>query len=106
MFVNFVGKQLRGKRATNINLTRGIEMKVIIWLLYGTVVIYSMLDGVQTVMLLSVGAKEINPLLSWAMELTGTVYVMFYIKTGALVALLILLMIYLKNDHKEFEHVK
>ena len=81
-------------------------MKMIIWLLYSAVAVYSMLDGVQTVMLLSVGAKEVNPLLSWAMDLTGTVYIMFYIKGVALISLFILLVIYLNDDKRELAHVK
>lgn len=81
-------------------------MKTIIWLLYGTVVIYSAIELVQTKLLLDLGANGINPILNWLMETTGSIYIMFYVRSVALAALLILLMIYLKNDHKEFRHVK
>ena len=81
-------------------------MKTIIWLLYGTVVIYSTLELVQTKLLLDLGAQGINPILNWLIATTGSIYVMFYIRSVALAILLVLLMIYLKDDHKEFKHVK
>ena len=81
-------------------------MKTIIWLLYITVVIYVMLDGVHTKMLLDLGAKEVNPILNWLIAYTGTVYVIFYVKAATLLFLLILLTKYLDDSQKELEHVK
>ena len=81
-------------------------MKAVIWMLYGTVVIYSTIELVQTKLLLDLGASGVNPVLNWLIETTGSIYVMFYVRSFALAILLVLLMIYLKDDHKGLEHVK
>lgn len=80
-------------------------MKLIIWLLYSAVVVYSLLDGVQTIMLLNFGAQEANPFLAWLIEKTGTPYSIFYVKTLALVYLLVLLIIYLDSSQKSLAKV-
>lgn len=76
-------------------------MKVIIWMLFGTVVIYSTVELVQTKLLLDLGAQGVNPILNWLIETTGSIHVMFYIRSFALAILLILLMIYLKEEQGE-----
>ena len=78
-------------------------MKTIIWLLYSAVVIYSLLDGAQTIMLLDLGAQEANPFLRWLIEKTGTVYSIIYVKTIVLIYLLVLLIIYLDCSQKRTE---
>lgn len=80
-------------------------MKTIIWMLYTLVVVYSMLDAIQTKTLLEVGAKELNPICNWLITTTGTVYSIYYAKLATLLLLLILLYHYLHN-HKELSEVK
>ena len=81
--------------------TKNKFMKTIVWLLYSAIAVYSMLDAVQTKMLLEVGATEANPFMDWLITTTGTVYSMFYAKAAVLIFLLVLLAIYLKDYQGE-----
>ena len=74
-------------------------MITILWLLYGTIVFYSVIDAIQTKMLLDLGATELNPILNWAIVKTGSVYPIFVIKTGWLSLLLILLIFKTKEKY-------
>lgn len=47
--------------------------------------------------------EEVNPFLNWLILKTGTVYILFYLKTGALISVLILLLWYLNKSQKELE---
>ena len=47
--------------------------------------------------------EEVNPLLNWLILKTGTVYILFYLKTAALIFILILLARYLSKSQKELE---
>lgn len=73
-------------------------MLIIMWLLYGTILCYSVVDAVQTKMLLSLGAVEINPILNWFIVNTGTVYSIFVIKGFWLLFLLVLLIFKTKEN--------
>lgn len=75
-------------------------MFTILWLLYGTIVFYSMVDAIQTKMLLDLGASEVNPLLNWLIVNTGTVYSIFVVKVFWLGSLLILLIFKTKEGVK------
>lgn len=75
-------------------------IKTIIWLLYTIIVVYSILDGIQTVMLLSLGVEEGNPIMAWLIEVTGTVYSIFCAKAAASLLLLVILVIHLGNNKK------
>jgi len=55
-------------------------MYLITWLLYGVIVVYSLVDALQTKMLLAPGATEINPILAWIIQETGTVNSIFAVK--------------------------
>lgn len=46
---------------------------------------------------------EVNPLLNWLILKTGTVYILFYLKTAALIFILILLARYLNKSQKSLE---
>jgi uncharacterized membrane protein len=54
---------------------------------------YCMLDVYNTWLLLRLGGIEVNPLMRWLLQVTGTVYSLVVIKALFLFALLILLMI-------------
>ena len=75
-------------------------MFTILWLLYGTIVFYSMVDAIQTKMLLDLGASEANPLLNWLIVNTGTVYSIFVVKIFWLGSLFILLIFKTKEGAK------
>lgn len=75
-------------------------MFTILWLLYGTIVFYSMVDAIQTKMLLDLGASEANPLLNWLIVNTGTVYSIFAVKLFWLGSLFILLIFKTKEGAK------
>ena len=75
-------------------------MIIIMWLLYGTIVFYSLVDAVQTKMLLDLGATELNPILNWIIVRTETVYSIFIIKGFWLGTLLILLILKTKEIKK------
>ncbi len=47
--------------------------------------------------------EEVNPFLNWLILKTGTVYILFYFKTVALIFILILLAWYLNKSQKELE---
>lgn len=73
-------------------------MIIIMWLLYGTIVFYSIVDAIQTKMLLDLGIIELNPILSWIMVETGSVYSIFVVKIIWLSFLLILLIFKTKEE--------
>lgn len=72
-------------------------MVTIIWLLYGTIIFYSLVDALQTKMLLDLGATELNPILDYLIVETGTVYSIFVVKFFWLSFLLVLLMLKTKE---------
>ena len=74
-----------------------MRMKMIIWLLFVAVAIYSMLDAIQTKMLLDLGATEVNPICCWLIETTGTVYSIFWAKSASLIFLMVLLILHLST---------
>ena len=47
--------------------------------------------------------EEVSPLLNWLILKTGTVYILFYLKTAALIFILILLARYLNKSQKNLE---
>lgn len=61
------------------------------WLLYATIVFYSIVDAVQTKMLLNMGATELNPVLNYFIDGSGSVYAIFVFKAYWLIMLLVLL---------------
>lgn len=52
----------------------------ICWLLFVVIFFYSMLDAYQTKLLFDLGATELNPILDWMIEKTGTWKVIIYVK--------------------------
>lgn len=78
-------------------------MFTIAWLLYGTIVFYSLADALQTKMLLDLGATELNPILDWLIRETGTVYSIFIVKGFWLGFLLILLILKTKEENHKNE---
>ena len=64
---------------------------IIYWLLYGTIVFYSIVDAVQTKMLLDMGATELNPVLNYFIDGSGSVYAIFALKAFWLILMFILL---------------
>ncbi len=64
--------------------------------MYVTIYIYNILDGYQTILLLNLGATEINPVINYFIKLTDNNYnVIYLVKSGVLMILGILLIIYL-----------
>lgn len=47
--------------------------------------------------------EEVNPFLNWLILKTGTIYILFYLKTAALIFALILLARYLSKSQKKLE---
>ena len=47
--------------------------------------------------------EEVNPFLNWLILKTGTIYILFYLKTAALIFILILLARYLSKSQKKLE---
>ena len=70
---------------------------IITWLLYTSLVLYSIIDAVQTKMLISLGATEANPLLAWIIQETGTVNSIFAVKIFWLTLLFAMLWKFGKN---------
>jgi len=66
-------------------------------LLYLALVAYGLVDALQTEMLLTLGARELNPLYVWLFELTGTAAVMYPYKMLWLALLGAALVTYLKK---------
>lgn len=75
-------------------------MVTILWLFYGTIVFYSLVDALQTKMLLDLGATELNPILNWAITNAESVYPIFVIKVFWLGFLLLLLILKTKEISK------
>ena len=73
-------------------------MIALMWLFYVVIVFYSMVDAIQTKMLLDLGATELNPILDYLLVETGTVYSIFAVKFFWLNFLLILLIIKTKEE--------
>ena len=55
-------------------------MILLMWLFYIVIVFYSIVDGIQTKMLLDMGATELNPILNWLIIKTETVNSIFIYK--------------------------
>jgi len=70
-------------------------MRLIIWLLYVTVFIYNILDYHQTRLLVEHGAKEINPIINWIVNINGNWENALYFKLILLTILGIYLFYYL-----------
>jgi len=71
---------------------------ITLWLLYATIVFYSIVDAVQTKMLLDMGATELNPILNWFIGEMSTVYAIFFVKAFWLILLFVLLKIKSKKE--------
>ena len=54
-------------------------MKTIIWLLYLSLVVYCLLDGLHTMLLLEHGIEEANPIMVFLIDYIGT-WAMFAFK--------------------------
>lgn len=64
--------------------------KGILWLMVGALAVYQALDVWQTRLLVMAGAREVNPLVAWAVDAdTGSVVWLAVVK-GALVAVLVM----------------
>ena len=72
--------------------------KYIIWLMYFVIFSYNMLDIYQTKLLLDLGAYEVNPLLGYLMDITGSWTVVVFFKLFFLMGLGILLIIQQRNN--------
>ena len=57
------------------------------WLTYLALCLYCMLDAYQTRLLLDLGAIEVNPLILWLVQVTGTWWVVVWVKAILLLAL-------------------
>ena len=68
-------------------------MMITYWLLYVTIVFYSIVDAVQTKMLLDMGATELNPVLNYFIDSSGSVYAIFAFKAFWLILMFVLLVI-------------
>ncbi len=68
------------------------EIMLIQWLLYVALSIYCLLDAYQTKLLLDLGAYEMNPMLAWIMEASGTWLSMLFVKIILLITLGFLLL--------------
>ena len=76
-------------------------MILLMWLFYIVIMFYSIVDGIQTKMLLAMGATELNPILSWLIIKTGTVNSIFVYKSFWLGFLLILLIIKTREESQK-----
>ncbi len=70
----------------------------IIWALYIALIFYNMVDAWQTIMLLNLGAEEVNPILDYFINLSGTDYSIFAVKAVPIVILGVLLIIYQRQS--------
>ena len=73
-------------------------MFTIIWGLYFALVLYNIVDIVQTQMLLSLGAHEANFLLAFFMGIMGNVVGMIVVKSILLLLLGVLLFIRMRKE--------
>ena len=74
---------------------KGLVMnKYILWLLYVVLFFYCVNDAYQTKLLLELGAHEMNPLVRWIMDVTGTWLSVLFFKVFLLLGLGILLIKY------------
>lgn len=53
---------------------------VVMWLLFLTAFIYNILDFWHTKLLLSLGGQEVNPIMAYIIDTTGTVYSVLVVK--------------------------
>jgi len=67
--------------------------RCIVWLLYFTVCVYSLLDAYQTKLLIELGAREVNPLLSWIMNFADVLPALLCVKLPFLIGLGVLLIV-------------
>lgn len=67
------------------------------WLCYLVIVAYNGVDAWQTVMLLGLGAEEINPVVGWFIEAAGTVHAVWWVKLVPLAMLGVGLALYQKR---------
>ena len=72
------------------------------WLLYGTIVFYSIVDAVQTKMLLDMGATELNPVLNYLIDGSGSVYAIFAFKAFWLILMFVLLVFKSKEIRNQY----
>lgn len=52
----------------------------ILWIMFIVVLFYQFVDAWNTNILLKLGASELNPLLVWAIDLSGSPYIIYAIK--------------------------
>lgn len=70
---------------------------VIIWIMYIVLMVYNILDFVQTLMLINLGVGEANPIMIFAMDLLGTNYAIGMVKLVPGITLGCLLVVYSGN---------
>jgi len=73
-------------------------MKLITTLLYIIIVFYNIVDFIQTKMLLDFGCVEMNPLLNYFINVTGSIYCIAVIKFIWLVILFVSLILFMKRN--------
>lgn len=65
--------------------------------MFFALVVYNILDAWQTIMLLSLGAVEINPIQNFFIEVSGTPFIIFCVKAIPITLLGILLVHHIKE---------
>ena len=71
---------------------------IIVWLLYGVVVVYNVVDTLQTIMLIELGQCEANWFLLSLVEATGTPHVIWAAKVVPIVLLGVSLWLHFKIE--------
>jgi len=69
-------------------------MRLILWLMYVTILAYNIMDYIHTLMALKLGIEEVNPILVYFIELLGTNHAIGMVKLVPTILLGVLLVVY------------
>lgn len=87
-----VGNHQQPPVPTTVNREATGPYALMLWLMFGALVLYNALDAYQTKLLLDRGMTEVNPFLRWLIHISGNWWIIITYKASALALLATVIM--------------